>query len=67
MENTKEKHNVCGLPKIADIEIRQSKETGKYYLNWIAWVDDLPIGLWTTQPLPKSKVDKILGMLKRRK
>ena len=64
MKKLKEKENVCGMPLIAKIEVHQSEETGEYYLNWIAWTDKLPIGLWVDQRTTKIEANRLLGMLK---
>ena len=41
-ENT----NVCNMPEKAIIEIRQSKETGKFYLSFICWNNRGYDGIW---------------------
>jgi len=41
-ENT----NVCNMPEKATIEIHQSKETGKFYLNFICWNNRGYDGIW---------------------
>ena len=58
---TKEKDNICNLPKIADIEIHRSNETGKYYLNFIEWVSEWNEGRWQAQEINEHVVRMLLS------
>ena len=58
---TEEKENICCLPTIAKIVIHRSKETGKFYLNFIEWMSDWNEGSWQEQEVPEDVVRLMLS------
>ena len=59
-----ETENVCNMEKIATIEIRQSEQTGKKYLNFICWNDRGYNGIWQeSKEIPEDVIEKIYKIL----
>lgn len=58
---TKEKDNICNLPKLANIEIHRSNETGKYYLTFIEWMSGWNDGLWQDQEITEYTARMMLA------
>lgn len=56
--------NICNLDLIANIEIRKGNISGNYYLNWIAWVDGLPEGIWREKKISEAEAKKLISKLK---
>jgi len=58
---TKEKDNICNLPRIATIQIHRSSETGKFYLNFIEWMSGWNEGRWQDQEIPECVAKMMLS------
>lgn len=67
----KECENICEMPTLAEIEIHQSEETGKIYLEFITMFEseistDLEYGIWyESKPLPDKALKKIIKILEK--
>ena len=59
---TKENDNICNLPKLADIELHRSNETGHYYLTFIEWVSGWNDGMWQDQEISEDIARLILSL-----
>ena len=59
--------NVCGMPKLTDIEIHKSKDTGKLYINFITWDDKVKAtrGLWRSEEITEEDLKEIYRVLNR--
>lgn len=58
--------NVCNMPTIAKIDIHKSKETGRYYAEFIQFRecnDSSKCGVWTEKRITKKMVQEILDMV----
>ena len=60
--HTKEKDNICNLPKVANIEIHRSNETGHFYITFIEWASGFNDGLWQNQEIDEDIARLLLSI-----
>ena len=59
-----ETKNVCNMPSLMKIEVHQSEETGKLYIEFIEWCSDNgDHGLWQNKSITESQLYMLFTML----
>lgn len=59
-----ETENVCNMPSVMRMELHRSKETGKYYVEYIDNSEDERRGWWVNKKFSAKKAQELLAMLK---
>ena len=59
-----ETENVCSMPSIMKMELHRSKETGKYYVEYIQYSEEGRKGWWVNKKISAKKAQELLTMIK---
>lgn len=62
-----ETENVCNMPELFTMELHQSEQTGKFYLNFISWIGPTEAGEWTDIEITSKDVENLLEIVKKGK
>ena len=62
-----ETENVCNMPYLFTMELHQSEQTGKFYLNFISWIGPTEMGEWTEIKVKSMDVENLLNIVKKGK
>lgn len=62
-----ETENVCNMPELFTMELHQSEQTGKFYLNFISWIGPTEMGEWTDIEVTSMDVENLLNIVKKGK
>lgn len=62
-----ETENVCNMPELFTMELHQSEQTGKLYLNFISWIGPTEVGEWTDIETTSKDVENLLEIVKKGK
>ena len=62
-----ETENVCDMPELFTMELHQSEQTCKFYLNFISWIGPTEVGKWTEIEVKSMDVENLLNIVKKGK
>lgn len=60
-----EAENVCNMPELFTMELHQSEQTGKLYLNFISWIGSTEVGEWMDIEITSKDVENLLEIVKK--
>lgn len=62
-----EPDNVCNMPELFTMELHQSEQTGKLYLNFISWIGPTEVGEWIDIEITSKDVESLIEIVKKGK
>lgn len=58
-----ESKNICNMPKLMNIEVYQSEETGKFYIEFIDWYSKNSRHIWQDKNITEEQLFTLLTVL----
>lgn len=62
-----ETENICNMPELFTMELHQSEQTGKFYLNFLSRIGLTEVGEWIDIEITSKDVENLFEIVKKGK